>query len=61
MEKVKVRFLKPHKMFIEGREVFFRESEIVEIDQETALRLFQEKLVLPGPEFGGVVTNRFEV
>lgn len=61
MENVTVKFLKSHKMILEGREVSFREDQIVEIDEETALRLFKEKVILPGPEFGGVVTNRFEI
>lgn len=61
-DMVTVRFKKQHRLFIKGRgEITFKESEIVELEKNEALRLFKAGVVLPGPSEGGVVENRFEV
>ena len=49
--KVKVKFIKPHSMRIEGKTVNFRSKQIVEIDQQLAIDLFRAGTVLPGPQF----------
>ena len=61
MEKVKVKFVKAHRMIVGEKEACFFEGQLVELPKEAALRLFKEKVILPGPEFGEAVINRFAV
>ena len=59
MEKVMVRFIKPHSMMIKGKSVDFRSDQIVEMDEENAVKLFKAGVILPGPQFGRPLQNVF--
>jgi hypothetical protein len=49
--KRSVKFKKDYQMEYEGETVSFRADQIVELEEELALRLFQEGVVLPGIQF----------
>jgi hypothetical protein len=50
--KVSVRFKKPYRMVLEGRMLSFRADQVVDLEQEFAIRLFKQGIVLPGPQIG---------
>ena len=56
-EKVSVRFIKEHKMEVDGKATQFRVNDTVEIPKDQALVLFKQGIVLPAQQFGAPVHN----
>lgn len=52
MDQVKVKFIKPYALVIEGQRRSFKCDDLAEIDKDVATELFRKGIILPGPEYG---------